>query len=273
MPILDAIGAVLHACEALAEAHSQGMVHRDIKPANLFLTTRADGSPCIKVLNFGISKVKSTSTTGLTRGTGVILGSVLYMSPEQLHSSKDVDARGDIWPCPTGSHAPRTRGSNSRVHHVHGRKDGPWVAHGVGHRWVAHGAGHRCDPSRRAREDPQAHGGLLHGGRRRRSGRCPRWPHAVPPRSLSSPRCRGASSPLGGLGSCPDTVRGNNTKSLRKVTPSGSGPVACRRDRSTTRTTTNCQAAGSRTSCGHCTAGASRRPPSPTSHPFTGQPQ
>ncbi len=97
MPILDAIGAILHACEALAEAHSQGMVHRDIKPANLFLTTRADGSPCIKVLDFGISKVKSTSTTGLTRGTGVILGSVLYMSPEQLHSSKDVDARGDIW--------------------------------------------------------------------------------------------------------------------------------------------------------------------------------
>jgi serine/threonine-protein kinase len=52
----EAVDCVLQACEAVAEAHALGVVHRDLKPANLFLTTRIDGSPCVKVLDFGISK-------------------------------------------------------------------------------------------------------------------------------------------------------------------------------------------------------------------------
>src|SRR5207248_7236039 len=56
LPVTDAVDLLLQACEAIAEAHSMGIVHRDLKPANLFLTMRADGSPCIKVLDFGISK-------------------------------------------------------------------------------------------------------------------------------------------------------------------------------------------------------------------------
>ncbi len=97
LPWPAAVEYVLQACEALAEAHSAGIVHRDLKPANLFLIQRADGSPCIKVLDFGISKmVGSLSMPGMTKTTAV-MGSPLYMSPEQMKSSKDVDHRTDIW--------------------------------------------------------------------------------------------------------------------------------------------------------------------------------
>jgi serine/threonine-protein kinase len=97
LPVQAAVEYILQACEALAEAHAAGIVHRDLKPANLFLTSRADGSPCIKVLDFGISKmVGSLSMPGMTKTTAV-MGSPLYMSPEQMKSSKDVDHRTDIW--------------------------------------------------------------------------------------------------------------------------------------------------------------------------------
>jgi serine/threonine protein kinase len=56
LPVRDAVDYVLQACEAIAEAHGLGVVHRDLKPANLFLTTRVDGSPSVKVLDFGVSK-------------------------------------------------------------------------------------------------------------------------------------------------------------------------------------------------------------------------
>jgi serine/threonine-protein kinase len=57
IPILAAVDYVLQACEGVAEAHARGIIHRDLKPANLFLTRRGDGSPCVKVLDFGISKM------------------------------------------------------------------------------------------------------------------------------------------------------------------------------------------------------------------------
>ncbi len=91
-----AVEVVLQACEAVAEAHAHGIVHRDIKPSNLFLTHHADGSPCVKVLDFGISKMSTPDDHALTR-TGGVLGSPLYMSPEQLRSSRDVDARADVY--------------------------------------------------------------------------------------------------------------------------------------------------------------------------------
>jgi serine/threonine-protein kinase len=100
MPVHLAVQYVLQACEALAEAHAVGIVHRDLKPANLFLTSRADGSPCVKVLDFGISKVTNVSGSGSDMGmtrTQSIMGSPLYMSPEQMASSRDVDQRADVW--------------------------------------------------------------------------------------------------------------------------------------------------------------------------------
>ncbi len=97
LPIADVIDWVLQASEALAEAHAIGIVHRDLKPANLFLTRRADGSPSVKVLDFGISKqAASGADAGVTK-TQAVLGSPRYMSPEQMRSTKDVDARADVW--------------------------------------------------------------------------------------------------------------------------------------------------------------------------------
>ncbi len=97
MPIETVVGYVLQACEALAEAHGLGIVHRDLKPANLFLTTRPDGSPQIKIIDFGISKMVDESTDGEMTATAVMMGSPLYMAPEQMASARDVDARSDVW--------------------------------------------------------------------------------------------------------------------------------------------------------------------------------
>jgi serine/threonine-protein kinase len=96
LDVTTTIDFVLQALEALAEAHALGIVHRDLKPANLFLSERADGSPCIKVLDFGISKIERGTDGGMTQ-TQAVMGSPRYMSPEQLRASRDVDARTDIW--------------------------------------------------------------------------------------------------------------------------------------------------------------------------------
>jgi serine/threonine-protein kinase len=95
LPIDHAVGYVIQACEAIGEAHAHGIVHRDIKPQNLFLTTGPGGRPSIKVLDFGISKTQNGEKT-LTR-TSEIMGTPVYMAPEQLRSTKNVDARADIW--------------------------------------------------------------------------------------------------------------------------------------------------------------------------------
>ncbi len=100
-PIRRAVDYVLQACEALADAHACGVVHRDIKPENLFLLQRSEGIELIKVLDFGISKLALTgspieSKVPLVR-TMLPMGSPVYMSPEQIRASKDIDCRTDIW--------------------------------------------------------------------------------------------------------------------------------------------------------------------------------
>ncbi|HEY4160033.1 MAG TPA: serine/threonine-protein kinase, partial [Polyangiaceae bacterium] len=99
LPVEQAVEFVIQACEALADAHSLGIVHRDLKPANLFSLRRSDGLLAIKVLDFGISKASlgaAGSDLDVTK-TATVMGSPLYMSPEQLESARNVDARGDIW--------------------------------------------------------------------------------------------------------------------------------------------------------------------------------
>jgi serine/threonine-protein kinase len=101
LDVHDAVDYVLQACHAIAEAHAMGIVHRDLKPSNLFLTQRSDGTPLVKVLDFGISKATDASGSGPYSGnltaTSAVMGSPLYMSPEQVRDSKSVDARADVW--------------------------------------------------------------------------------------------------------------------------------------------------------------------------------
>jgi serine/threonine-protein kinase len=103
LTVEEAVDYVLESTEAVAEAHVLGMVHRDLKPANLFLASGPGGTTTVKVLDFGVSKmldakaeVEQTSAGALTH-EGVALGSPGYMAPEQMTSSRDVDARADIY--------------------------------------------------------------------------------------------------------------------------------------------------------------------------------
>jgi serine/threonine-protein kinase len=85
---------MIEACEALAGAHHAGIVHRDLKPDNIFLAQRHDGSICTKVLDFGVSKLPTQS---VMTNASAVMGTPLYMSPEQIASARDVDARADVW--------------------------------------------------------------------------------------------------------------------------------------------------------------------------------
>lgn len=96
LPPEEAADYMLQALEALAEAHAVGIIHRDLKPANIFLAKRKDGSRLVKVLDFGISKAISSGDVSLT-ATSVLMGSPLYMAPEQIRDAKSVDCRADIW--------------------------------------------------------------------------------------------------------------------------------------------------------------------------------
>jgi serine/threonine protein kinase len=80
--------------DVLASAHAKGIIHRDIKPANLFLSK--DGS--VKVLDFGLARMKEKSFGGKVTRDGIVIGTASYMSPEQAQAKRDlIDARSDLW--------------------------------------------------------------------------------------------------------------------------------------------------------------------------------
>jgi len=110
---LQALSVVSDVCTAMTRAHRRGIVHRDLKPSNVFLV-REDEETTTKVLDFGIAKLVLDAADGPpahTTSTNSMLGTVGYMSPEQLSSPRDVDARADLWSigvlvfeCLTGQH-------------------------------------------------------------------------------------------------------------------------------------------------------------------------
>ena len=90
-----AVDLMLQACEAIAEAHSIGIIHRDIKASNFFVSQPENQAPHLKVLDFGIATAPE-GTSDLTN-TQSVIGTPAYMAPEQMRSSKTSDARSDIW--------------------------------------------------------------------------------------------------------------------------------------------------------------------------------
>jgi serine/threonine-protein kinase len=96
LPVARAVNIVLQACRGVAVAHDAGIVHRDLKPENLFLTDVGDGGDQIKVLDFGIAKLRPVDGQAATR-TGSTFGTTHYMSPEQARGASEVDARTDVW--------------------------------------------------------------------------------------------------------------------------------------------------------------------------------
>ena len=95
--ITEFVALLLPALEGVAAAHDKGVIHRDLKPDNIFLV-RAQGSTglTVKVLDFGVAKF--TAAGGLTlTGTGMAIGTPMYMSLEQMRGDNDVDVRGDVY--------------------------------------------------------------------------------------------------------------------------------------------------------------------------------
>jgi serine/threonine-protein kinase len=96
LPIRVTASLVTQVCKALRKAHEAGVIHRDLKPANVFLV-RGDDDEVVKVLDFGIAKITGVGAAEDATKTGVVLGSVHYMSPEQARGTKEIDARSDLW--------------------------------------------------------------------------------------------------------------------------------------------------------------------------------
>ncbi|WP_437673249.1 serine/threonine protein kinase [Sorangium sp. So ce131] len=94
LPPEDVALYLFQASLALDKTHAAGIIHRDLKPDNLFVTVRDDGSPCVKILDFGIAKViEQHHASTLTRQ---MIGTPVYMSPEQIRAERNVGPRADI---------------------------------------------------------------------------------------------------------------------------------------------------------------------------------
>src|SRR5262249_43658610 len=99
VPVRERLELFVHVCEAVQHAHQKGIIHRDIKPSNVLVVSH-DGTPVVKVIDFGVAKAIGQQLTDKTIYThfAQLVGTPLYMSPEQAgESGLDVDTRSDIY--------------------------------------------------------------------------------------------------------------------------------------------------------------------------------
>jgi tetratricopeptide (TPR) repeat protein/serine/threonine protein kinase len=98
LPPRDRLGLFVQVCQAVQHAHQKGIIHRDLKPSNVLVSAH-DGRPAVKVIDFGVAKAAGHPLTDKTLFTGFaqLVGTPLYMSPEQAAQSPDIDTRSDIY--------------------------------------------------------------------------------------------------------------------------------------------------------------------------------
>ncbi|MBI5513612.1 MAG: serine/threonine protein kinase [Deltaproteobacteria bacterium] len=99
LPLREAEAVVEQLAEGIGAAHAEGIVHRDLKPANCYLTVGEAGVLTVRVLDFGFAKVTDQlgGGDGVRTATNALLGTPLYMAPEQVRSASEVDPRADLW--------------------------------------------------------------------------------------------------------------------------------------------------------------------------------
>ncbi len=96
LPFARARGILMQVCDALSEAHELGIVHRDLKPENLIVGRTRDGGDLVKVLDFGLAKLRDVEEQNQVTARGSLLGTPYYMSPEQIRG-EDLDGRSDLY--------------------------------------------------------------------------------------------------------------------------------------------------------------------------------
>jgi serine/threonine protein kinase len=98
VPIEQRLALFAQVCAAVQHAHGKGVIHRDLKPSNVMVSTQ-DGRPAVHVIDFGIAKATSGKLTDMSLMTGLhqVMGTPLYMSPEQATGDPDIDTRTDVY--------------------------------------------------------------------------------------------------------------------------------------------------------------------------------
>jgi eukaryotic-like serine/threonine-protein kinase len=98
LPAARAASLLRQICRALSAAHAKGIIHRDMKPENVFVVQREGRPELVKLMDFGISKVRQAHEESLRlTETGAVMGTPMYMSPEQARGDLDIDHRVDVY--------------------------------------------------------------------------------------------------------------------------------------------------------------------------------